>query len=105
MSLDDLASGDGQHAREPDAHGQAALLIAESILHMLVERSILSVEDAVGALQTAIEVNADIAIDGDGSGQRAEASLELMFRILDSLAADLPGKRAGPARPDGLAAS
>jgi hypothetical protein len=33
--------------REPDAHGQAALLLIESLIHMLVEHRILSLGQAV----------------------------------------------------------
>jgi hypothetical protein len=41
---------------EPDAHGQAALLLAESLIHMLVDIRILSLGQAVEVLQIAAEV-------------------------------------------------
>jgi hypothetical protein len=82
---------------EPDAHGQAALLFAESILHMLVERSILSVEDAVSVVQTATEVKLELATEAGESRERMQASLDLLFRISDSFAADI-SRRDGSGR-------
>lgn len=78
---------------EPDAHGQAALLFAESILHILVERSVLTVEDAVAAVQTATEVKLALATEAGESRERMQASLDLLFRIGDSFAYDLPRGR------------
>ena len=74
---------------EPDAHGQAALLLAESTLHMLVERSVLSVQEAVSVVQTATEVKLVVATEAGESPELMQASLDLLFRISDSFAADL----------------
>ena len=46
---------------EPDAHGQAALLLAESLIHMLVDHRILSLDQAVEVIQIAAEVTAEAA--------------------------------------------
>lgn len=97
MNLHDPGRGEGLPAAQPE-HGQAALLITESLLHVLVERSILSVEDVVSALQTAIEVKADLSSSGEPKGP-ANASLDLIFRILDSIVTDLPDERVGPETP------
>lgn len=83
-------SGVQRPVKEPDAHGQAALLLAESLLHMLIERSVLSVVDAVAVLQTAAEVKFEVATESGESQERMQASLDLLFRISDSLAIDLP---------------
>ena len=88
MNLHDPRSDEASSARAPDPHGQAALLIAESLIHVLVERSVLSVEDVVSALQTAVEVKTDTAVLEPQA--TANASLDLIFRILDSIGIDLP---------------
>ena len=44
-------------APEPDAHGQAALMLAESTLHSLIEIGALSVQQAVEVVSTALELN------------------------------------------------
>lgn len=95
MTLPQDTTGAMPPVGEPDAHGQAALLFAESILHMLVERSILSVEDAVSVVQTATEVKLALATEAGESKERMQASLDLLFRISDSFATDLS---SGPAR-------
>ena len=89
MALRADSSGAIPSVAEPDAHGQAALLLAESILHMLVEQSVLSVADAVTVVQTAAEVKAEVAMHAGESQERMQASLDLLFRISDSFAVDL----------------
>lgn len=94
------ATGEGANAapsiEEPDAHGQAALLLAESTLHMLVEKSVIKVTEAVAVIQTAAEVKAEIATQAGESQERMQASLDLLFRISDSFAVDLSsGERQG----------
>lgn len=78
---------------EPDAHGQAALLLAESILHTLVEKSVLTTADAVTVLHTAAEVKAVVATEAGEPRERMEASLDLLYRISDSFATDLSSRR------------
>ena len=86
--------GDGVSARptpqsvEPDAWGQAALLLAESTLHGLVEAGVLTTEKAVAIVRTACDVKIEIAqIIGESSG-RMKQSVDLLRRIGDSMEAD-----------------
>lgn len=73
---------------EPDAHGQAALLLAESTLHMLVELGVLTALQAVSVVRTASDVKIEVAqIAGESEG-RMRASLDLLARIEASLDAD-----------------
>jgi len=76
-------SNDTRAARfeEPDAHGQAALLLAESILHTLVENRTLTAAEAAAAVATAAEVKAEIAPLMGESRERMEASLTLLSKI------------------------
>lgn len=76
---------------EPDAHGQAALLLAESTLHTLVERDVLTVAEAVAVVETAADVKVEVAEAAGESKARMHASLELLDRISNSFAADRGG--------------
>lgn len=91
------SKGDSVAIAEPDAHGQAALLLAESTLHMLVEAKALTVAQAVSAVQTAAEVKEEVATLAGESHERIQASLDLLHRIGASLAADGNGTGNRPA--------
>lgn len=73
---------------EPDAHGQAALLLAESILHALVEAKTLSLEDALSVIATTCEVKVEVAALSGESHGRMEESLQLLKAISTSFAVD-----------------
>ena len=73
---------------EPDAHGQAALLLTESLLHALVENATLSNADAVGVIQSAAEVKVEVAIAAHESKARMEESLALLSRMAASFEVD-----------------
>ena len=72
----------------PDAHGHAALLLAESLIHGLIERSILSVADVIDIIETAQSVQAEVAevaevADGHGAPMwRSHALLSSIARSL-----------------------
>jgi len=91
--MDPIASNDTDALRarrfeEPDAHGQAALLLAESTLHTLVENHTLTRADAAATVRTAAEVKAEIAPLMGESRQRMEASLALLGKIEDGFDLD-----------------
>lgn len=69
---------------EPDAHGQAALLLAESILHALVETNTLSHADAISVIETTCEVKIEVAERAGESNRRMTESLNLLRDILKS---------------------
>lgn len=71
---------------EPDAHGQAALLLAESILHALVETKTLSREAALSVIETTCEVKIEVAERAGESKRRMTESLELLRVISKSFA-------------------
>lgn len=75
----------GRALRGPDAHGQAAMLLVESLIHGLIERSLLTVADAVEIVETASEVKAEIGHDMGDSPATLQASLTLLNAIGDSL--------------------
>lgn len=73
---------------EPDAHGQAALLLAESILHALVETKVLSTTGALSVIQTTCEVKIEVAEAAGESQGRMKQSLALLQAISASFAVD-----------------
>jgi len=74
---------------EPDAHGQAALLLAESILHALIETGTLTLQEALAAVHTATEVKIEKAEFAGESKRRMEESLALLAAIGRSLKTDM----------------
>lgn len=78
---------------EPDAHGQAALLLAESILHMLVDTSVLTNAEAITTVVAACEVKTEVATAAGESVGRMKQSLELLNAMCASFRADGPVER------------
>lgn len=66
---------------EPDAHGQAALLLAESVLHALIEAKALTLDQAIDAVRTASEVKVEVAQETGESNARMRESLALLSGI------------------------
>jgi hypothetical protein len=79
---------------EPDAHGQAALLLTESLIHMLVENRGLTNAQAVDVVHTAAVVKVEVAEAAGESNERMLESLALLARMESSFQADEP---KGPA--------
>lgn len=79
-----------------DAHGQAALVLVESLIHGLCEKAILSTDEAIEILERAIDVQLDRA---EAAGIEAASSWQshaLLLSILNSLRIDGMG---GPPLP------
>lgn len=72
----------------PDVHGRVALLLVESLIHGLTERSILSLGDAIDIVDTAVAVQADVADAADGAGPAMQDGVALLEAIADSLRQD-----------------
>ena len=73
---------------EPDAHGQAALLLTESLIHMLVDHRILSLDQAVEVIQIAAEVKTEVAAAAGESRARMNESLALLAGMSNSFESD-----------------
>lgn len=74
------------------ACGQAALLLAETTLHILIENQTIKPADAVSAVNTALAVQVElVAADFDGSSGRS--SLAMLAAIATSFKAVDPGWR------------
>lgn len=92
------SSQDGHRACariETDAHGQAALLLVESLLHGLLGRGLLTVEDTIDITTDAADVKEEIILQGTESDETAQHSLQLIARIAATLKIDrkLPADR------------
>ena len=72
----------------PDPHGQAALLLVESLIHCLQERAILSNSEAIGIVETALEVQAEVAEVADGASAPMWRAHALLDAIVDSMRKD-----------------
>ncbi|WP_380872423.1 hypothetical protein ACFB49_33600 [Sphingomonas sp. DBB INV C78] len=81
---------DDRNRLEPDAHGQAALLLVESLIHSLVARSIISVADAIEIVEVAADVESDFAADAGEPSTNVSPSLALLNALGSSLKFDLP---------------
>lgn len=92
----DVAPADGGKPGGPDAHGQAAMLLVESLIHGLIARSVISVDDAIEIVGVAAEVKEEVADELGDSAATMAKSLTLLGAIRASLNNDLP---SGDARP------
>jgi len=77
---------------EPDAHGQAAMLLVESLIHGLIARSVISVADAVEIVEIAADVKADIGAEIGDTPATLRRSLTMLEAIGKSLSLDIPAR-------------
>lgn len=90
--MDDTPNAAAVNPAIPDAHGQAAFLLVESLIHGLIARSALSVEEAIEIVQTAAEVKQEVGADWGDTPGTLERSLQLLNSISASLSHDVPPK-------------
>lgn len=76
-------------AHGPDAHGEAAILLVESLIHGLIARKVITVVDAVDIVDIAMDVRIDGAGDRGDSPARLRTSLGLLDAIGNSLSRDV----------------
>ncbi|SHG12103.1 hypothetical protein SAMN02745157_3658, partial [Kaistia soli DSM 19436] len=80
----------GAPPNQPDAHGHAAMLLVESLIHGLIARSVISVAEAVEIVEVAVEVKTEIAVDRGDSPAELEKALAILGAISASLQLDMP---------------
>lgn len=73
----------------PDANGQAAILLIESLLHGLIERSVITVADAVSFVEAACDVREEIGHELSEAPDSMAKSLTTLRSIASSLRFDL----------------
>lgn len=79
-----------------DPHGQAALLLVESLIHGLCQNSTLAVDEAIEIVERAVSVQFDQAEAADAAGAPLWRSHTLLSAIATSLKIDGTG---GPLFP------
>lgn len=72
-----------------DAHGHAALLLVESLIHGLLARSIITTDHAIEIVDAANEVQREIAEAADANGMTMWRSHALLTSIARSLRHDV----------------
>lgn len=82
-----------------DPHGQAALLLVESLIHGLCENATLTLDEAIEIAERAVDVQADRAEAADGAAAPLWQSHELLLAITASLRID--GNNTVHLDPDG----
>jgi len=81
-------------SRERDAHGEAAMLLVESLIHGLIDQSVISVSEAIEIVDAAADVQAEIVIDR-GDPPALSSSLTMLNSICSSLRQYMPARGAG----------
>jgi hypothetical protein len=71
----------------PDAQGQAALLLIESLIHSLIDNCALTQEQAIEAIDSAIEVKEDSASEEKEPAITLRRSLSLLKDMRASIEA------------------
>lgn len=74
----------------PDAHGHAALMLVESLIHTLVDSEAMTLVSAVDCIDVAADVTSELLADRPEHSAGLEASHALLTAISSSLAKDLP---------------
>ena len=82
------------HDTRVDANGQAALLLVESLIHCLRERKVLSLDDTIDLVDSAISVQTDIIDHVEGPAPVMRRSLTLLEKIAHSLLVEQKGPTA-----------
>ena len=72
-----------------DPAGEAALLLVESLIHGLIGKSVISVADAVEAINVAAEIRIELGEDRREDRQVAERSTALLTAMSRSLTPDI----------------
>jgi len=74
----------------PDSHGQAALLLAESMLHGLVARAVVPIKEAIEMVEIAMDARVEIADIGADASRGGRDAFDLLAEIKLSLENDVP---------------
>ncbi|WP_161774422.1 hypothetical protein [Sphingobium sp. Ant17] len=85
---DNYPAKPGGSLSSPDAHGPAALLLIESLIHGLCENGTLLTYEAIDIVERAVSVQRDRAEATDGSNAQMWESHVLLASIVSSLRVD-----------------
>jgi hypothetical protein len=90
--MDDHTANDAPPSArlQPDAHGEAAMLLVESMIHGLIAHSAITTAQAVEIVDIAAETKAEIDADLGDTEPRSRSAADILDSISRSLKADLP---------------
>lgn len=94
-SADGSDGADSPISVEPGAHSltRIDMLLVEGLIHVLIEKGVLTRNDALSVVETAAQVKRGALRDGASDGGWAEADLSALRRLYQSFEAvpDRPG--------------
>lgn len=94
-SADGSDGADSRTGVEPGAHSLAPIdmLLVEGLIHVLIEKGVLTRNDALSVVETAAQVKRGALHDGLSNGGRIEAELTVLRHLYRSFEAvsDRPG--------------
>lgn len=76
--------------KDPDPHGEAALVLVETLIHALIAKGSLTTLDAIEIIVDATEVQAEIDVDRGLISDRKQQAAALLRSLSLSLSHDLP---------------
>jgi hypothetical protein len=76
--IDDNRDPDTGTLPAANAHGEAALLLVESLIHGLVARSVLSVDEAISLVAVAMDARAEIVAERGGRDEAQDRAFVLL---------------------------
>jgi hypothetical protein len=71
---------------DPDPHGQAALMLCEGLILLLIERGLINKIEAIDVVEGVIEVKREIA-ETSGSVVVSVTSINVLKNVLASISA------------------
>lgn len=74
-----------------DAHGHAALMLVESLIHTLIDRSVISASEAIDVVETAIDATQEM------SDELKSAKLDQSISLLSAISKSLTTIKVEPA--------
>jgi hypothetical protein len=75
---------------DPDAHGRAALLLVESLIHGLTAHGVLSSTEALEIMEIALDAQVAIADDIGRPTPSMRRATSLLSSIVESMKTELP---------------
>ena len=78
------------HADIPHGHGEAALLLVESLIHGLVSVDVMTVRDAIEVVDIAVDAHVEAAPEAGQDAFARVGTVALLEAISASLQHDLP---------------
>ncbi len=90
MTISDSLNDNGESRErvllpEPDPHGQAALLLVESLIHALISRSVITAQEAVDLVEVAGDVATSLADERGETPDTKRRAMTLLAAIRTSL--------------------